>query len=284
MGALIALFGIHHKRYRWFFIGAFLLALTRAASIFVLFGFLFTEILLYVKGNDLKSFFKACLERCLPFLGAYFIVWFIQYLQSGSATHFFEAHALWPKETGWPSKISDWSKEGFGMNLFSLIYIAIPSIVFLFHLIWKKQKEWIQKHYILVTSLFYLGGMFLFKLLFSGGNLHSTFRFIMATPFFYLVVLHLLTKKKSIYFPIVLWGGALIFVILGLNFIDYGKPRFSFPLLGLFLAILWAGLVLFDSFLSKKIKHLLTAFIWLCHGIWTCYLFNAYLSEGWIFT
>jgi hypothetical protein len=280
---IIALFGIQNGKEKWYFFGAFLLALTRAASIFVLLGFLLTEVVLLWKGQDLKSFLKACIKRAAPFLIAYFFVWLVQFFQSGSMMHFFEAHALWPKPSGWPQKISDWSKEGFGLNIYSLLFVGLFATLYLLFTIWYARKEWIKRHYVLMTSLFYIGGIMLFKVC-SGGNLHSTFRFIMATPFFYILAMHLLGKRKNIYQTFVWFGGGIIILILALTLIKYGHPRFSFSYAGLYLSLIWTGTLAFSALLCDKIKYILVTFLWFANAIWISYLFNGYISEGWIFT
>ena len=290
-----AVIGLLKVKYPLYFIGALLLAMVRPATIFVLLAIISSEIFFFFKKGDIKCSFKNSISKSLPFLIGYIIVFLLQYLSSGSLTAFVDAQKYWTDGIQRIGKISDWSIEGFGMNTFSIFFIAIPATVFLIYLglriISKKQSmvkliDENEKYYLLLISLFYLAGILLFSILTAGGNFHSLFRFIICSPPFFIAVLILISKISGLNTKLL----ALVFTTLilllftYLSLVDYGGDRLQFSFVGLFMLVITSGYILFRRFLSIKLDLTFLSLIVIINTIWNTYMLNMYLSNGWIFT
>ena len=192
----IASIGIIKKKYPLYFTGILLLSMVRPATLFVFLAIVLAEIFVNIDKQK-TSLFKNILLKSIPFFIGYSIVLLIQYISSGSWTAFLDAQKYWSGGAQKVSAISDWSIEGFGLNTFSVFFIAIPASIFtLYSVVNFLLKRNIQfnlnesKRYLLLVSLFYLAGIFMFTIITSGGNLHSFFRFTMCSPCFYIAILN----------------------------------------------------------------------------------------------
>jgi hypothetical protein len=291
----IAVIGLLKVKYPLYFIGALLLAMVRPATIFVLLAIISSEIFFFLIKGDFKCSIKNIISKSLPFLIGYLMVIIIQHLSSGSWTAFVDAQKFWTIGIQRIVNISDWSIEGFGMNTFSIFFIAIPAMVFLIYLglrIKSKKQSMVKlidetnKSYLLLISLFYLTGILLFSILTAGGNFHSLFRFIVCSPLFFKVVLIIISKISGSNTKLL----ALVFTTLVLllftylSLVDYGGDRLQFSFVGLFMLVITSGYILFRRFLSIKLDLTVLSLIVIINTIWNTYMLNMYLSNGWIFT
>ena len=289
--------GILKERYWIYFLSAFLLALVRPATIFILFGILGAEFFVFLNKKNIKLFFVSSIKKSIPFILGYFSVLLIQYLYTNSWNSMIEAHSYWSGNTSAFNAIHDWSTEGFGMNSLAFFFISIPvAIFFLFKLylaIFNKRRN--QDNllnndtiigYLFNVSVIYIVGIFIFTLLTSGGNLHSYFRFILSTPLFYIFLLIIINELNEIQ----KLGGAAIFVIFSfvffaiLNKIQYTGNIINFSYVGMFLLLISLFMILTQDFIKIKWKFLLLAIIIILNIVWNTYMFNMYLSNAWIFT
>ena len=186
----VVVIGVLKEKYGMYFFGALLLAMVRPATVFVLISLLAIEAFRFVSKRDSNVLIKNSILRGAPFVLGYLLVFFIQWTTSGSWTSFFDAHLMWasglPENTG----ITDWSVEGYGMNVFSIFLIAIPACVLSGKIIWENRGNKMEKRdYVLLCSLLYISGILIFTILTSNGNIHSLFRFIMASPLFYIAAI-----------------------------------------------------------------------------------------------
>jgi len=291
----IAVIGLLKVKYPLYFIGALLLAMVRPATIFVLLAIISSEIFFFLKKGDIKCSIKNIISKSLPFLIGYLIVLILQHLSSGSWTAFVDAQKYWTVGFQRIVNISDWSIEGFGMNTFSIFFIAIPAMVFLIYLglrIKSKKQSMVKlidktkKNYLLLISLFYLAGILLFSVLTAGGNFHSLFRFIICSPLFFIVVLILISKISSIEAKLLALVFTTLFLLLFtyMSLVDYGGDRLQFSFVGLLMLVITSGYILFRPFLSIKLDLIALSLIVIINTIWNTYMLNMYLSNGWIFT
>ena len=129
----IALWGLF-KNKRWlFFLGMVLFALSRPSFIIVGLAFICTDIYFLILNKDNKLFFKELVWKLLPIITGMMITFYIQYLSSGSFFKMFEVHSLfWDHNFQIPTTITDWSLEGYGMSIFSIVCIVFPASIMLF--------------------------------------------------------------------------------------------------------------------------------------------------------
>lgn len=289
----IASIGILKKKYALYFFGILLMSMVRPATLFVLLAIISTEILLHIGNKKKNSLVKNILVKSLPFLIGYGIVFLIQYLSSGSWTALLDAQEYWSGGIKKISAISDWSVEGFGLNTFSIFFVAIPAIVCVIYLGVKFLfKEQIQlnpsenKNYLLLVSLFYLAGIFLFTIITSGGNIHSFFRFTMCSPCFYIAILIIIASLPNIK-PMssnLIFGFLFILLCVFLATVEYGGNRFEFSYLGILLLTLSFFYLINRRFIPIKYDFPIMSLIIIFNTIWNTYMLNVFFSNGWIFT
>ncbi|MGB6034934.1 MAG: hypothetical protein WBG42_01615 [Cryomorphaceae bacterium] len=291
----IAAIGILKKNYALYFIGALLLAMVRPATLFVWLAILAAELFFFLKNRDLKDLVKHVFSKSVPFLLGYFIVIFIQYVSSGSWTAMVDAQKFWSGGLKGIERISDWSVEGFGMNTFSIIFVAVPATFALLYLglrliPWKKSTIALfartNRNLLLLIGLFYMAGILCFSLLTAGGNFHSLFRFIICSPLFFIVILILIAQISTID-PKLLAAGfmaALLLLFFYLAMVDYGGDRLQFPFGGLFMLTITSAYALFRRFFPRKLDTIVLSLIVVSNTVWNTYMLNVFFSNGWIFT
>ncbi|MBP6335137.1 MAG: hypothetical protein KA444_06655, partial [Bacteroidia bacterium] len=200
-----ALLGHIRNKYSLYFIACMAMAMLRPATLFILLAILSLEFIGFVFLRNAGQFIKNVSKRTLPFLVGFVVAILIQYASSDSFLTMLDAQKYWYGNLGFFQTISDWSIEGFGLNTFSVFFIAIPSFFILIYLLTRGDifkrvltDEIVEKEnaisYFAIVSVFYLAGILIFILMTSGGNLHSFFRFTMASPAFYIALLFLLNS------------------------------------------------------------------------------------------
>jgi hypothetical protein len=292
----IACIGILKKKYWIFFLGCFLLAMVRPATVFVISAIILTEILVLFMKKDAKLFIKELLLKSLPFILGYFCAIFIQFLSSGNWLAMIDAQKNWAGKIQPFAVISDWSIEGFALSLFSIFFVCIPLIVGGIRLLvkWSKKEptSYISKvanyniEYLVVISALYLIGIFVFTLITSGGNLHSFFRFTLNSPLFYIIVLAFLNQAftSQIKMHLTFFAISAISLIVFLQFVDYGGDRANFSYFGLYMFMATTLFLITIKIIPQPIKISMAILIITLTTIWNTYLLNAFFSNGWIFT
>lgn len=285
----LGIYGILKKKYLWFFVGFFMASLTRPAYTILGLAIVCTEVYFLAQHRNLKAFFKRLILNTLPLILGTIVVSVI-HLSYGSSSFFTfaEVQKYWETVFRIPSlNISDWSHEGFSINLPFLLMIFFPLLICLFVSFAKKikHKSAIEnidaKDFLQTLSIIYILGMILFILFFRGNSLHCLFRFTMCTPFFY-ILFYLFREqinKKYLYIVfsilslLVLWGLAVIPYTMHYSFSDFGGL--------LFLAVFWLWLLQKNS--TKVWYKVATITLIGFNILWTSYLFSMYLSNAWIF-
>jgi len=296
----VSLWGMLHKKYGVFFIGAFAFAMTRPSVLIYFIALLVADLRAFIVHRNFPLFIRGLALKLAPFLSGFLTVTLIQYTYSGSFTAYFDAQVFWPAESGFFNTINDWSIEGFGMNSFAIFFLALPAAVYCIRWIIKAFRETPQhlqpsfikadpavlKDYIFNTALLFIAGNLLYTFLTSGNSLNGFSRYSMAVPFFYIVLFMLPEKmatlslqKKTIAFLTSLAG-----LILFYSLVVYGGNRFRFSYTGLYLSIALLVFVLYEPYIPAKRKMIFCLLMALPCLIWHAYLFNVYLSDGWIFT
>ncbi|MBK9722984.1 MAG: hypothetical protein IPO78_15420 [Saprospiraceae bacterium] len=293
--ATIMVLGILNKKYWIFFVGCFLMCMVRPATVFVLIPILLIEFLLLLKTKNFSAFLKEAVLKSVPFILAYLCVIWIQYFYTNTWTAFWEAQKSWSGGIQVFRQISDWSIEGFGLTSFAIFFVCIPVfLLFLYILInkFKNQDPYFLKianyqvEYLELVSMLYLIGIFLFTCLTSGGNLHSFFRFILASPFFYIFLIIFLNSysQMSTKWTIRIFSMLTIALFLFLYIVNYGGNRFQFSFFGLYLLVATSLFLIRYKSLTRSLQILIAIGLILLNTIWNTYLWNMFFSNGWIFT
>lgn len=291
----IALWGLFKEK-RWLFFIAFVaFALSRPSFLIVGLTFIFTDLYFLMMHKNYKLFAKELAIKISPVVLGMLITFYLQYLKSGSFFKMFEVHSkFWNHNFQIPTTITDWSTESYGMNIFSILCIVIPSTILLYTYFLQnfrtKQSPAIslfsdesRKEYLFALSAVYFIGNFLFVMLTQGGNLNGLHRYIMVSPFFYIFLFIAITKIKTIE-PKYLLAVILPMVIIGYLSLVHGPYQHSITFLdmGYFLSVFTMFYFVFFNRLKSTAKIVLLLVIIPCNTVWLCYLFNHFLNNSFI--
>lgn len=258
-------------------------------------AFICTDIYFLIINKNIKLFLKEFGIKILPiFIGA-LVTFFIQYMSSGDFFKMFEVHSkFWNHTFQYPKTITDWSTESYGMNIFSIFCIVIPtSLLAITYLLKHHESKMIpsvslfspetRKQYLFSFAMIYFVGNFLFVFLTQGGNLNGLHRYILASPIFYIFLFILASKIRSITLRYRL-GMLIPLAFFGYLSLIHGpyQHAISFLDMGFFLLVFtMVYFVLFDS-IKTPTKIGLLAVIILCNTVWLTYLFNHFLNNSFI--
>jgi len=293
----LAIFGHSQKKYNLYFIAGTSMAMLRPAVLIILVALVAIELLSWLQHKKSKQFFHSLMRMSLPFVTGTVFAILIQNISSGSFNTMSMAQNYWEGKIGIFNQISDWSVEGFGLNVFALFFIAIPAcLFFLYSLITKdlfrsfynkslQLREDSRKLFFLI-SIFYLSLLFIIIFFTSQGNLHSFFRFTMCSPAFYIAALYFLSVQKEHFtkFTSVLISIPLLLLGIFLVKVDFGGNRLDFAYTGMFLSICSFYLLCFLANMNKVSRLSVSGILIMASIIWNTYLLNIFLNEGWIFT
>ena len=289
LGMTVVVIGVLKEKYGLYFFGALLLAMVRPATVFVLISILAIEAFRFLCNRKTNALIKNSILRGTPFVMGYLLVFIIQWTTSGSWTSFFDAHQFWASGLPENTWITDWSVEGYGMNVFSIFFIALPACVLSGKIIWEHRRIKMQKRdYLLLSSLLYISGILIFTILTSNGNIHSLFRFIMASPLFYIAAILLFydfekfkpTSIKLNTIFIALCISMLAFVAL----VSYGGSVFQFKFLGMLLLMGYTFYAINYKRLNRPFRLVVFCALTLTSTVWNTYLLNMMFCNGWTFT
>jgi len=296
----IALWGLFRQKYWLYFIGMIFFSMTRPAVIVLMVAFIGTDIVNLFRHRNFKHFLRQSGLTIAPVMLGCLAVIVIQYYYSGSWTAYFDTDDLWPKESGFLNKISDWSTEGFGMNSFSVIFLAVPAFIYsiilgLSALLKKSQKNLVSlfdgnesyiKEYMFNVSMMFMAGILGYFFLTSGNVLNGFFRYTMAVPFFYIILFQLPDKLQNVAlkYKIGLMVLTAVMLFSSLLNIHYTGNVWRFEYLGLYLLVLIVPFILFEQYLSQNAKYWAILLYIIPAIVWHTYLFNMYLSNAWIYT
>ncbi len=290
----IGIYGFIKRKYWIYFCGFLLASLTRPSFTFLLLSIIGTEFFYLVKHKKIRLGIINTLYRIAPLLIGTLIVSLIQYIQgSGSLFKFVEVQKYWSNILSIPHGLRDWSHEGFGINIGVIFFIFIPLLIILFQLFHNqltdsKNKQILEykspKDYLLILSILYLIGNSLFVILFRGGSLHCLFRFTICSPFFYILIYIAFDYIKHIPMNIRFFmiGTLTLLSLFVLGLTDY-STYWNFSDFGIFVFIVTLTSWVFQDLKSSKMYKTGLCLLLFTNLVWTTYLFNTYIINGWIF-
>ena len=291
----IALWGLFKEKFWFFFIGLIAFALSRPSFLIVGLAFICTDIYFLILHKNYKLFIRELGLKLLPIFIGMLITFFLQYLHSGSFFKMFEVHSqFWNHNFQIPKTISDWSAEGYGMNIFSIVCIVLPTSLLLFTTFLKNEISKInpavslfapqtRNEYLFTVSIIYFVGNFLFVFLTQGGNLNGLHRYILVSPFFYIFLFILASKVRTINLRV--WLRILIpMIIIGFLALCSGPYKHSITFLdmGFFLLVFSMFYFIYLNRMRLPQKIYFLALLILCNTIWLTYLFNHFLNDAYI--
>ncbi len=294
----IAIWGFVKDKPAVLFIALFLNATTRSSGNIILLSMLAVDLIYFFRTRyNFEKVKKAILFRYMPILLGITSVALIQkYYGSPSFFYFFSVQKeFWELYLSWPEKIFDWSKEGFSMNYGVVFIVIVPLLIYVFrsglsvvfrNISFPKEDgndENARLEFVFFLSAIYIVANFLLTVLFRHGSINTLFRYTLSTPFFFFICIQFekycsinLIKKLIVNLT------TLVLAIYLIKFIPYAT----------YISYQWIGFILLYafSFLYLLQKYSKSIFYNVCLGlyaiisvIWQAYLFNVYLSNGWIF-
>jgi hypothetical protein len=290
----IALWGLFKNKFWLFFVGLIAFALSRPIFIVAL-AFICTDIYFLILHRNYKLFLRELSIKILPIFIGMFLTFFIQYLSSGSFFKMFQVHSkFWGHNFQLPTTITDWSTESYGMNIFAICCVVIPSAFFLYTYFQENLKptqmppislfsKENRREYLFSLSIVYFIGNFLFVIVSQGGNLNGIHRYILVSPFFYIFFFILIKKLKTIemkYILVVLIPAVVICFLLLIH--GPYQHNITFLDMGYFLSVF--TLIYFILFNRMKTTAKIVWLLLLIPGntVWLCYLFNHFLNNSFI--
>ncbi len=290
----IGIYGLVHRKYWIYFIGLLLASMTRPSYTFLVLAILILELFFLIIHKGWKVFLKNTFFRILPLLIGTSLVSLIQlFYGSGRLFKFIEVQKYWQNILSIPHNLRDWSHEGFAINLGVIFLIFVPLIVVIIYFlrqrfVKRRLNDFPEydnlKHYTIVLSMLYIIGNTLFVIFFRGGSLHCLFRFAMCNPFFYILLFTTFEYLKDFSLKFRLYSICLLSImsILILGIAGYSR-HWNFSDFGIFVFIGILSIWLFQDMSGKKIYKIGLFIVYVFNLIWTAYLFNMYISNGWIF-
>lgn len=282
----IGLYGLSKERYWIYFIGFMAGATVRAASGVLVVAWVVVDVLAWVNTKkSWKEFLIDVVKHTAPLLLGILAVAVYQYMHGAkSLLAFADAQRFWGKSLSLPEwPLSDWSVPGKSVTQPLLFIFFIPAILWLCQLFWKGLRSrheipFSASDYCRNLSLLYFVGNILLALLTQHGNMFSMARILTCTPFFVYLLFDVSTTRHP---SRRLW---LLLCFFGLSFIFYQPFPLNIENAG---AILIYGVAAL-AFLYDRMPHWLTISVSLLltiiNTLWTAYLYNTFLTGGWIFT
>lgn len=287
LSVVILLYGIEKKRYGLYFLGLCLASFTRPATNILLVSILCVQTLEFIKDRNLISFIKSCFSRLIPGVIGTLLAAYIQYMQ-GAATllTFAKVQAYWGNFIQLPQTIKDWSFQGYGIHTAMLGFLLLPFAYFVIRFLILALRKESSYSYTTRVAILYIFGCMLYTLIYRGGSLHGMFRFALCTPFPYLLLYNgfasKLSEAKSKY------KVSYLAIGLGLSLACLLIPAYAweinFALFGFVLFSVFIMLTLFQNYAENRLFQLILLFFIGLNSLWTAYLVNHYLCDGWLFT
>jgi hypothetical protein len=291
----VAFWGLFKNKYWVYSIGVFLAAMTRSVAVILIVTFLAAEFIVFLKEKDLLARIKNVFLKILPLLAGTMTVALIQlYNGSGSLFKFIEVQKYWGAEFQIPMNFKDYSEESFAGNVGTIFFFVFPCLAYFFYLflsIIKKKKSIVAEdnsekiqEYLFNVSVIYTLVMFFFILFFKGGVLTGITRYIISTPFFFIIVCVGLTKvekvralTKYLFFFVLMFLGLMFLITLCMTNYWGNKFAWNFSETGFLLVAANIGFFLFNK--NNIWFRFIFYSILFFNVLWATYLFNMMISN-----
>lgn len=284
---VILFYSIVKDRYGLYFSAAFLMAMVRPATVFVMLAVVGAEFIIFLDDKRLVDFLKRSHKRSLPFIIGNLAVILLQYAYTSTFTALAQARTHWDFHRS--AVFTDWSVEGFGMSLFAFIMVFIPSLFFIMLRVSKNKDEAKEKwdiDYLKNISMLYFIGITFFILLTQGLDLHSYSRYILSSPFFFVFFLiqEKNTKNLRSVQALGIFSLHILAITLLLFFSNYGGSKAQYSWYGMYGSIASVLFLLNKKKIPISLQWTMGSVLIVLNLIWSTYLMNMFVSGAWIFT
>jgi hypothetical protein len=279
----LAMFGYKNENKVLYIIGLIMASATRPVFLLFLGTLIVTEIYQFLR-NQKVNYKNLLLVSSIVLSVTFLISIFQQTFHNGSLFTFMSVQKHWGTFFRIPETISDWSMEGFGMNVWALSFCFVFGGTALIFTLFKRTSTNSTFDYWYYFSWIYLLATCIYVLLFQGGCLHSLYRYTLCSPFFYIILFQHLNNEKSLLFE----QAALLFVCFFVTcfafffFVDY-PHKWDFSKTGFVLLTLNLLFFIFNAHLNNRFRIFGYLPLIMCSIFWNCYLYNMFFSKAWIF-
>ena len=293
----LGLYGLLKERYWLYFVGFTLGCMTRAAGSILLVAWVMADVLgaLHTR-RALKLLLRDIALHVAPIVTGVAAVMLFQHYRG--AEHWFEfilAQQYWGKELSLPTwPLTDWSDESKCVTQPLLFVLFVPALAWLGTKLIDGIRVRLGKKDVpqdaagstscylwslvrMLSVLFFVGNIVL-ALFTQKGCMYSQARLLTCTPFFFFLMIDIYHTPRVGFWR---WVVAVFVVVAAILCSDM---ILRLDTLGCGLTLLLAVLVLFGRVLNRHLRHVLLCLMLVLNIFWTAYLFNCFLSCGWIFT
>lgn len=294
----VAIYGLIKNKYWLYFIGLMLAAMTRSTIVILILSITFSYVLLILKYKRIDLLFKQYIISILPALIGLFAVLIIHKLYgSENLFIFIDALQTWDSRFRIPSQLFDWSHESFAITMAIICFIPL-AITYLARVAITSlsppsppldasilRSESFKKELLVYVSVLYCLGAFFSILLYKGGALNGIPRYIICSPFFYIIVFYSSTLIKSVPSKTVIYflSTLSLFGIFFLTTIPY-SAKWNFSDFGFFIFLAFIWLTMFFNHIKFPALRIAVLTLLFLNIIWNTFLFNSFLNNAWIFT
>ena len=299
---VIAIWGLVKNKYWVYFIFIILFSMTRPTIIVFAISIVMLDTFYFLKHRNVVHYVKELALKLIPAAIGVGIVFFMYYMNSGSFTKYFEAvNKYWPQHFGIPDKITDWSIEGYGMNVFTIFFVLFPTAVLFVYDAVKhfKSSDAVApksvfngdlsfiKEYFLNNSIIHFWGVFLSIFFYQGGSLNGLSRYVFVSPFFFIFLFTYYPKLREINWKKILF--VFIPALVGSEFLllsvpKYLQPDINFHDMGFFCFLFSLIFLISLKYMNNRFKLVAMFLLAFINIVWITFLYNIYICDGWIFT
>ncbi|WP_152560005.1 hypothetical protein [Hymenobacter sp. IS2118] len=233
--ATLALLGLHRGRLSWWMLGLLGCGLTRSASTMFTPAVLFTTLLWAAQPGQVRRALQWGGAGLLAITSSVGTVAFIQWYQVGEPFAFVATHKFWGQKLQWP-QFPFASPSGINMLWLDALALwvgcaAIATCLWL-------AGRWLQQRQrplpalppVVTFALGYCVSIALFILLYQGGSVWNFSRYLLATPFFVVLVWYLGTLPawpwpRYLYLLLATLGLWQVFGAYTLEFDNFGRGQ-----------------------------------------------------------
>ncbi len=293
----LGFYGLIKKRYWLYFIGFALGCMTRAAGNILLVAWVIADVLASLHTRQpFKLFLRSLVLHIAPVVTGVAAVVLFQHFRG--AEHWFEfviAQKKWGKELSLPTwPLTDWSIEGKCVTQPLLFTLFVPALAWLAASLVKGIRIRMGKadncqdaavsssscmwSLVRTLSILFLVGNIVLALFTQKGCMFSQARLLTCTPFFFFLMIDIYHNDSV---GIWRWVVAVFMVVAA---ILCGNMIFRLNYLGCALTLMLMVLVFFGRRMNRRLRRTLLCLTLALNIFWTAYLFNCFLSDGWVFT
>ena len=276
LSCTIMLIGFKKNKADLIYTGIFLAGLTRPVATIFIPAFI---ILYFLSSPKTKSELIHTFKMILFTLAVLFLVFFLQYLQTGEWFLFFKVQHNWGNYFRLPVfPLNSWA-GGFIVRLDALAFLTgIASGIYILYLILKKIKSG-QQHtnQAFIFSACYLSLMAVLVLFTRGGMFNSLNRYIFCTAFFMVALNELLASK--------VFSGKnvlLIFITSGIFWLLFGSYGHIQTLLKFMFLTLYLMLLFCTTSENRKLSNAGYYGVVACNLLFMLIFFNRYFAGEWV--